>query len=256
MTSPITCFRLCACLRRPLSESDTGGVLFLVLPMRFVAGCNCGKCLRKQFTSGKKNLGIKIDRCNEATTSLDGGGVVNIALEAFLLMLEVCGLVEVVPRRETPKLMFLTLARRRKTISDDVPSLDPHSWMADCCINTKAELEKKILEFRRKFDLLPCCVCHQGCFVSGQSSKATSDNSLNLTTSSSSTKLSSHCVKCGRVPCASIALTAIIGVCYCHNDDGMGKKIGPEKRIIRKNWTSQLDVNVGHFNVPHFPLKI
>lgn len=164
-------------LKNPLcsTSSDVGaphrGVLFLVLPVRFVSSCSCGKCNISH--KGGRRLGTAVaDERNSRTlvsnavVIADGSNIKigsdlngNAVFNSFLLLLDVVGLTEVAPRRVTPKLIFFTLSPKINSREFSIGVSSAPNWTDFIVPQKKKEILRKTSDFEDRFGKKPFCIC-------------------------------------------------------------------------------------------------
>jgi hypothetical protein len=127
---------------RPSGDHRKAGVLFLVLPKRWLC---INETITDETSDNEVQGDFREDRSNQAAS-----------MSAFSFFLQRIGFEEVIQRRVTPKLVFFTLKR----VDVDIPI--PGSitgWCKDVRIQKLTEFIKSVREFKTEWNLMPFCVC-------------------------------------------------------------------------------------------------
>lgn len=113
--------------------NEIGGILFLVLPTRWITSCP--------------------GHCNGIKSEADR---INASQEAFSFFLNSVGLQTVLPPRVTPKLTFFILGRKKSILLSHSPCTD---WKAYLPPLNRPEFKCKVDAYKNKWSLFPLCIC-------------------------------------------------------------------------------------------------
>ncbi len=140
----------------------SGGILYLVLPLRWISQCFCGSCPKVANTSCYFSH-------SENTDNEEGGSIKaesSSSFCAFLLFLKSLGLIEVADRKITPKLVFFVLGRASRIKFDKKKNMYKDNcvitnmWIKYTNHDSIENILKNSLDFKREIGKLPFCYCH------------------------------------------------------------------------------------------------
>jgi hypothetical protein len=146
-----------------------GGLLFLVLPRRWICVC---ACLSAQAHSENTNRATSRDSDSRETNLTRNAVVsqksVDVSFAAFELMLNTIGFVEVAERRVTPKLVFFTLEKahsnREESTTESTAwklkaSASASKWGSLIPELSIAKLNSCVSSFIERHEIAPFCTC-------------------------------------------------------------------------------------------------